>query len=123
MDLLTKPVAWIVVSILAILGTAFSLPTYFIGQQGMPAVRERFPQVQPERWRQLEDLFGRWGSILLLLTAIPGFGTVIPPAAGANNIMLVPFLIWVTIAKLLRYWFLALVVFGSARAFQNWLNS
>ncbi len=34
----------------------------------------------------MEGLFDRWGALILLLTVLPGFGTVIPPAAGANGI-------------------------------------
>jgi membrane protein YqaA with SNARE-associated domain len=48
----------------------------------MPAIREKYPQVPEERWAQLEGWFEHWGALILLLTVLPGFGTVIPPAAG-----------------------------------------
>ena len=83
MDLLTSPLAWTIVLILAAIGLAGSLPTYYLGRKGIPAVREKFPSVPEERWQQAEKLFDRWGAVILLLTMIPGFGTVIPPAAGA----------------------------------------
>ncbi len=123
MDLLTSPLAWAVVLIFAVIGTAGSIPTYYLGRQGMPAIRERFPEVPEERWQQLEGWFERFGALILLLTVLPGFGTVIPPAAGANGIKPVFFVIMVGLAKLIRFWVIVLVVFGSARALRNWLQS
>jgi membrane protein YqaA with SNARE-associated domain len=68
-------------------------------------------------------LFDRWGALILLMTAHPGFGTVIPPAAGANGIKPFFFVIMVGLAKFIRYWVIVLVVFGSARALRSWLQS
>ena len=81
MDLFTSPLARVIVLVLAGIGLAASLPTYYLGRKGMPAVREKFPNVPDERWQQVEGLFDRWGALILLLTVLPGFGTVIPPAA------------------------------------------
>lgn len=58
-----------------------------------------------------------------VLTVLPGFGTVIPPVAGANGIWFPFFLLMITLAKLIRFWALALVLFGSTRALRNWLQS
>jgi membrane protein YqaA with SNARE-associated domain len=123
MDLFTSPLAWAIVLILSAIGLAASLPTYYLGRKGMPAVRERFPDVPEERWQQVEGLFDRWGALILLLTALPGFGTVIPPAAGANGVRPVFFILLVALAKLIRNWVIVLVVFGSARALRNWWQS
>ena len=121
MDLFVSPLAWVIVLVLTIIGVAGSLPTYYLGRKGMPAIREKFPDVSEERWLQIEGLFGRWGALILLLTVLPGFGTVIPPAAGANGIKPIYFVIMVGLAKLIRFWVIVLVVFGSARALRNWL--
>lgn len=123
MDLLVSPLAWAVVLVLTAIGVAGSLPTYLIGQKGMPAIRERFPNVPKERWQQLERWFERWGSLLLLLTVLPGFGTVIPPAAGANGVRLPLFILVVALAKLIRFWVIVLLTFGSAKALRNWFQS
>jgi hypothetical protein len=40
MDLFTSPLAWTVLLIFAVIGLAGSLPTCYLGQKGMPAVRE-----------------------------------------------------------------------------------
>ena len=123
MDLLTSPLAWTIVLILAAIGLAGSLPTYYLGRKGMPAVREKFPNVPEERWQQAANLFDRWGAIILLLTMVPGLGTVIPPAAGVNGIKPVFFVFMVGLAKIIRFWIIILLVFGSARALRNWVQS
>ena len=89
----------------------------------MPVVRAKYPRVPEERWAQLEGWFERWGALILLLTVLPGFGTGIPPAAGVNGIKPVLFVIMIGLVKLIRFWFIVLVVFGSARALRNWLQS
>lgn len=123
MDLLTSPLAWGVVVIFAAIGTAGSIPTYYLGKQGMSVIREKYPQVSAERWQRLERAFDRFGAPILLLTVFPGLGTLIPPAAGANGIRFGFFLPLVFLAKLIRFWILALLVFGSTRALRNWLAS
>ena len=123
MDLLVSPLAWALVLILTLIGLAGSLPTYYLGRKGMPAIREKYPQVPEERWKQIEGWFERWGALILLLTVLPGFGTVIPPAAGANGIRPIFFILMVGLAKLVRFWVIVLLVFGSARALRNWWQS
>ena len=123
MDLFTSPLAWAVVLLFAIVGTAGSIPTYYLGRQGTPAIREKYPQISEERWQRLERAFDRFGALILLLTVLPGLGTIIPPAAGANGIRFGFFLPLVFLAKLIRFWFLALLIFGSTRALRNWLSS
>ncbi len=123
MDLLTSPLAWIIVLTLTLIGLAGSIPTYYLGQKGMPAIREKYPQVPEERWSQVEGWFDRWGALILLLTMLPGFGTVIPPVAGATGVRFPIFILMVGLAKLIRFWVLVLLVFGSARALRNWVQS
>ena len=123
MDLFTSPLAWAVVLLLAGIGTAGSLPTYYLGRKGMPAIQERFPKVPEERWQRLKGWFDRFGGLILFLAVLPGLGTIIPPAAGANGIRFPFFIVMIFLAKLIRFWFLALVFFGSARALRNWLQS
>jgi membrane protein YqaA with SNARE-associated domain len=123
MDLLTNPLVWILVLVLAGIGLAGSLPTYYLGRQGMPYIRERFPKIKEERWEQIGAWFQRWGTPIVLLTVLPGFGTVIPPAAGAHGIRLGFFILLVAIAKIVRFWFIILFFFGSTRALRNFLES
>ena len=123
MDLLTNPLVWILVLVLAGIGLAGSLPTYYLGRQGMPHIRKRFPKIKEERWEQIESWFQRWGTPIVLLTLLPGFGTVIPPVAGAHGIRLGFFILLVAIAKIVRFWFIILFFFGSTRALKNFLES
>lgn len=123
MDLCLSPIAWALVLLLTILGIAGSLPTYYLGREGMPAIREKFPQVSEERWQQVAGWFERYGAPILLLAILPGFGTIIPPVAGANGIKPLFFVLMLGLAKLIRFWIIVLVVFGSATALKNWLGS
>lgn len=123
MDLFTSPLAWAVVLLFAIIGSAASVPTYYLGQKGMPAIREKYPQIPEERLQQVQGWFDRWGTLILLLTVLPGFGTIIPPIAGANGVRFPFFILMIFLAKLVRYWILALIVFGSTKALRNWLQS
>jgi membrane protein YqaA with SNARE-associated domain len=111
--LFVDPTAWVVVVIFSLIGLAYSLPTFFLGRKGMDYVREKFPNFSPERLEQLTGWQQRLSAFLLLLTALPFFGTVLPATAGATGTRLGPYLLWVMIAKLIRYWFLALILFGS----------
>lgn len=123
MDLFTSPLAWAVVLLFAIVGAAGSVPTFYLGRKGLQAVRERYPRIPEERLQQVHGWFDRWGTLLLVLTVLPGFGTIIPPVAGANGIRFPFFILVIFLAKLLRFWILALVIFGSADALRNWLQS
>ena len=111
------------VLLFTIIGVAGSVPTYYLGQKGMPAIREKYPQVPEERLQQVQGWFDRFGALILLLAVLPGFGTVIPPMAGASGIRFPFFILMIFIAKLIRFWALALILFGSARALRNWLQS
>jgi membrane protein YqaA with SNARE-associated domain len=113
--LFANPTAWVVVVVFSLVGLAFSLPTYYLGRKGMDYVREKFPNFSPERLDQLTGWHRRLGAFLLLLTALPLFGTVLPATAGATGTRLGSYLLWVMIVKLIRYWFLALILFGGYR--------
>lgn len=65
----------------------------------------------------------RYGALILLLTVLPDFGIVISPVAGANGVKPVFFVLVIGLTKLIRFWVIVLVVFGSARALRNWLGS
>ena len=81
-----------------------------MGRKGMDYVREKFPNFSPERLDQLTGWRQRMGSFILSLKALPVFGAVLPATAGATGARLGPYLLWVAIAKLVRYW--ALIIFG-----------
>jgi membrane protein YqaA with SNARE-associated domain len=119
MEIFADPRVWALILILSLGGVLFSLPTYYVGRRGAKAVRERLPQIKEEQWRQAEYWFQRRGIIVLLLTAVPGFGTVLPPAAGLNGVRPMPFFLTVFVGKFIRYAILALVVLGGVQIFTN----
>lgn len=109
MDLLLEPRAWLVVILVSILGLAGNLALYQLGKRGVDAVRARFPRIKPEQWQRIGSLYEERGSWVLLLSAVPVLGTMLTTAAGAFGVAQPAFIFWVTIAKLLRNWVLAVI--------------
>ena len=104
--------AWAVVLALSAGGLAFNLLGYYAGIRGMEAVHERFPRIDPERLGQIGIWYQRWGTFLLLLTALPVLGSLLSVGAGVYGVRLVPFLIWVSLAKVGRNWLIALALYA-----------
>ena len=117
MDLLTDPRAWLAVLGLSVVGIAISTGAYRAGRRGKTAVRERFSQISETRWAQVQGWYDRWGSGLLLLSAIPGLATVLTVGAGMFGIKILPFLLWVSLSKVMRNWLLALLLYGGYQRF------
>lgn len=111
MELLVEPQAWLVVVLFSILGVVGNLALYKVGQQGVDAVRSRFPRITPEQWDRARELYGERGSWILLLSGVPVLGIILTTAAGAFGVGLAAFILWVMIGKLVRNWaFVVLVV-------------
>lgn len=111
MDLLLEPQAWLVVILLTILGTAGNLALYELGKQGTKAVFQRFPRIRTERWEKVGRLYEQYGARVLALSAVPVLGSLVTTAAGAFGIKRLAFLFWVILAKLLRNWLLAVILY------------
>jgi len=86
---------------------------YYIGRQGDDAVYAHTSRITPERIERLRVLYGRWGSRLLVFTAIPVLGTVLPIAAGVFGIQLRSVIFWVYLGKTVRN-LLLVFLFGQA---------
>lgn len=104
--------AWALVLLLTILTLVSSVAKYRLGQGGLETLKEHFPQVSDERWERLGNYFHRWGSPIVFFSFLPLLAWIIPPAAGAYGISFRPFLVWAFLAKMVRYWILALIAFG-----------
>jgi membrane protein YqaA with SNARE-associated domain len=113
--LLTNPAAWLAVLSFTVFGVAINVGSYHVGQRGGAAVRKRFSNISAERWEQVEGWYNRWGSWLLVLSAVPGLGTLLTAGAGMVGIRFLPFLLWVSSSKLVRNWLLALLFYGGYR--------
>jgi membrane protein YqaA with SNARE-associated domain len=98
-----------------VFGVAINVGSYHAGQRGGRAVRERFSSIPVERWEQVDGWYERWGSGLLVLSAVPGLGTLLTAGAGVAGIRFLPFLLWVSSSKLVRNWLLALLFYGGYR--------
>lgn len=117
MDLLTNPKAWLAVLTFSAVGIAFKVGTYHAGQRGESAVRDRFPRISAERWDQVESWYDRWGSGLLVISALPGLGILLSAGAGMFGIRFLPFLFWVSTSKVTRNWLIVLLAYGGYRKF------
>ncbi len=115
-SMLLDPILWVFVVVVSAAGATGNLALYYLGQRGTEAVFARFPQLEGERWERIGAYYQRYGARVLILSAIPGLGTVLTTGAGAFNIKRNVFLIWVFLAKLLRNW---LIVFLLSTGFQG----
>jgi membrane protein YqaA with SNARE-associated domain len=109
-DLVLDWRAWLIVLFLAVATLVFSVAKYRLGQSGMRALKEHYPQVSDERWQRVYGYFDRWGATFVALSFIPILTWIIPPAAGAYGIRFRSFLFWALIAKIVRYWLLILLL-------------
>jgi membrane protein YqaA with SNARE-associated domain len=114
--MLLDPALWLVVGVLSVLGALGNLALYYLGQRGTEAVFERFPGLEGERWERIGAYYQRYGPKLLILSAVPGLGTVLTTGAGAFNINRYAFFFWVVVGKGLRNW---LIVFLALAGFQG----
>ncbi|UCG24638.1 MAG: hypothetical protein JSW55_01145 [Chloroflexota bacterium] len=111
-DLFSDWRVWAIVILLAAVTLIFSVAKYRLGQSGIQALKEHYPQVSDERWERVNGYFDRWGAPVVLFSFVPFLAWVIPPAAGAYGIRIRPFLIWAFLAKMVRYWLLIIIGFG-----------
>ena len=119
MELLLEPIAWLIVLLLSVLGVVGNLALYQIGKRGVDAIRERFPQVKPEQWQRVKRLYDEHGSLALLLSGVPVLGSLLTTAAGAFNIRLFSFVVFVFVAKFVRNWLIAVVPLEIYRLFMR----
>jgi membrane protein YqaA with SNARE-associated domain len=108
-NMLRNPQLWVLVLAASAVGTIGNLGLYYLGGRGAEAVFERFPSLEGERWERIGGYFRRWGGKLLLFSAVPTLGTLLPVAAGAYDVERKDFLVWVFTSKVLRNWLLLLL--------------
>jgi membrane protein YqaA with SNARE-associated domain len=105
---LLTPGLWLLVGVVSVLGALGNLALYYLGQRGSGAVFERFPGLEGERWERIGAYYHRYGAKLLILSAVPGLGTVLTTGAGAFDVERYAFLFWVIVGKALRNWVIVL---------------
>jgi len=109
--------AWLFVLVLSVLTLISAVAKYQVGEKGLPALEEKFPQVPPERWEKAGIYFDRWGAPLVFLSFLPVMGTIMPSAAGAYGVAFRSFLVWAFLAKMFRYALLLLIIGGGVGLF------
>jgi membrane protein YqaA with SNARE-associated domain len=108
-SMLQNPQLWVLIVAASVLGTMGNLGLYYLGGRGAEAVFARFPSFEGERWERIGGYYRRWGGKILLFSAIPMLGTLLPVAAGAYGVKRKVFLVWVFTSKMLRNWLLLLL--------------
>ena len=82
-----------------------NVPWYFAGRRyGYRILRTvcRISMEPDSCVQRTEDVFGRWGTISLIVGKnIPGFATIAPPLAGAMRVRFPPFVLYTAISALL----------------------
>ena len=110
MQLLYEPLAWLLVVVVTLIGTASNLVLYKLGEGGAEAVLQRFPRINTERLYRAQELVEERGSWILLLSGIPGLGMVLCTAAGILGVRLGKFLSLVLIGLGVRNWLVLIAV-------------
>lgn len=117
MELFLDPIAWLIVLLLSILGVVGNSALYQVGKRGVDAIRERFPRVKPAQWQRVKRLYDKHGSLALLLSGVPVLGSLLTTAAGAFQVRLFDFIVFVFVAKLVRNWLIVVVPLEIYRLF------
>jgi len=118
-DVISNPVLWLAVLLLTVSGVAFSYVKYVFGKQGWAVVHKKYPNFDEERIDRLTNWYIVHGSVILLLSAIPGIDTLVTITAGAVGIRPIAFVVWVMLAKFARFSLLAVLFTGIITPFQG----
>ena len=102
------PEVWILVLLIAAVSMVGALAKYQFGKAGVESILEKYPQIGEERLERVHRLFDQHGTYILLLSALPIVATALTTGAGAFGVPRTPFVIYVGIAKIIRYWVLIL---------------
>ena len=100
----------VIILITSLIGGAFSMGLFAIGQEGYEAVIGKKADLDPERWEQLQNAFEKYGVFVLLLCAVPVISPVVVMGAGFFGFKKWIVFVGVVVGRILRYAILALLV-------------
>jgi membrane protein YqaA with SNARE-associated domain len=109
MELLLNLKIWLLVLIISVLGTIVTLAYYYLGKQGVRAVLARFPQLKHAQWDRVQHLYEEHGSGLLFFSSLPVVGVLFTAVAGAVDIGLATYFLWVLLGRMFRNWIILLL--------------
>ncbi len=115
---LTNPSLWLVVLALTLFGVADRLVFHQAGKRGGKAALDKVHGYTPERADDLHSLYERWGSLLLLLTAVPVIGSAMTVLAGISGVAIPLFIVLAVISYLVRNWLIVILSSGVVGLFQ-----
>jgi membrane protein YqaA with SNARE-associated domain len=103
------------VVLIATVGNTLGATTnYLIGRWGSDWLIRRVLRIEPQRQRQAENWFQRYGSLSLLLSWLPVIGDPLCLVAGTLHTSAGRFLLLVSTGKALRYSTLALLTLSGS---------
>lgn len=108
-EVLTDPEIWLFLLAISALGALARLTNYYAGQRGKEKIESLYPRIKPETWERVINSYQRLGATPLLIASIPLIGTLLTIGAGMAGIGRTPFLVVVTISKVIRNWILVLI--------------
>lgn len=111
-DLLLDPKIWLLIVGASILGSFARLANYYAGLRGKDVIEQLYPQIAPERWERILQLYERLGHLPLLISSIPIIGTLLTVGAGMTGIGRNSFLFWVAVSKIIRNWILVFIIWS-----------
>jgi membrane protein YqaA with SNARE-associated domain len=101
-NLLINPLVWLFVLVFSAAGVGTALVPYYVGKRGVKAVLARFPRLEEERLRRVEQLYGDHGSGLLFFSFVPMLGVLLTAGAGIVGVEFSTFVLWVLVGRTLR---------------------
>ena len=94
---------WIIFTIATIGNTLGSIINYYVGKYGTDFIFSRYIRVAPEKRRNMERLYLKWGSPALFFAWVPIIGDPLTVVAGGFNLKFYVFTFWVILGKAFRY--------------------
>ena len=92
-----------------------SLTNYYIGLKGGAFVLSRYVKVQPDKLERAQQLYHKWGPIIVFFSWVPVIGDPLTVVAGMFHLRLRVFAFWVILGKFVRY----LILLGVASEFAD----
>jgi membrane protein DedA with SNARE-associated domain len=91
-ELLANVAIWGIVLSITIVGVVINWIAFIAGKRG-GASEVVGTRVSPERFQQVEEFYGRYGNVILLLTAVPGVGNAAAAYAGIAGMNAIVFIL------------------------------
>jgi membrane protein YqaA with SNARE-associated domain len=94
---------WMIFAAATTGNTLGSITNYYVGKRGAEFMLSRYIKVDSQKRENVERIYRKWGSPILLFAWIPVVGDPLTVVAGGLNLNLYVFTFWVILGKAFRY--------------------